>query len=1019
MAGTAKAGIVALITLALTLLAWSWFSNEDPATTSGTNASTPTAESSDSGTATLETTAAASEEAAAPTAEQPESAQPIERREVVGKLRLTGHDGKAVGGRVELVKVNETFTTHFSTMARIGQAIYYDSIVQEALVEETDGSLAITADGNRADFLIVFADGFTPYLEEWKPITPGQDQVVELTPALPIAVTVLTNEGQPIEDAQVWYRWSGVFNQNESAPLLDRFRARFFQEVAATDKLGQAVLTSTFPEWSTEIFVRPGDLWATVVTAAEAGKPIEIRCPDGFMVSGAVTVNGKAPEQEVQLKATVHQGDQYWMLESGRAKEEGKYKIIGIPAGYPAYQIEAVGNGLANQTQEIFAPTSGSIVQLDFAMEQGHGGNLLLKDPWGEPIQSGRIKFVAEGDRNHMYGYDSDANGLIELPPSFRKGESWWLNLRLGDNLYLRLMDAFQVGESSEVSVPNLARITEVKIDKDLLDNATVNSVTWNGLSSQSWGSVTWNPQTGGSPLLASGSAALEITLTNGRHFRQPVVLPPGARDSISVNALPTTLTFELPEAPAAYVSITDQHGATVFEEDELSGQVSVPLWQGNFSLVAIWPETAREIPLVRIQFTDVDLGRIEATASGFVEGVVEDSNGNPVQWAELNFTSISGYSSQFFRTDADGRFAFFDLPLGQYYILYDTSQSYGSQSATMIEKVTVTADRLHQNITLQIPAGAKRVRLTCDNSWAFNAFAILATAQASTHAEVRSQGPTLIAAQSQPGWLGVAQILDGQIRALAMQVAAGPGEYSLPSTSMRTSTLHFVDELGQPWSQLLLRLELVGHPLIRRPTVDSTGALTVTANPSAPWSLQVCAPSGQALYFDLASLGSDETLTIPQEIVGNQITVQNEAGDAIPWPTLQSADGSTVFPSDKDGQATIPSKYTSALVVSASGYLACWIANPRATTTTLPKRIDGVQVQVPNGTKRLSWTSDSPYESLWAAELELAPGQNRAELPPFHKGSFTFSAFAADGTQLATTTAKVDHPGQMLTLDG
>jgi len=1017
MRRTPKAAVIALLSVALIWMGWWALNGENPAAADQEEAAVSSIESNEQ-IGTASTNEAAVNPPAETNAAELETSAPIERAEVVGMLQLMGPNNKPVGGRVELVEVDESFNTHFSTLARIGQAIYFDSIVQEAQVEEADGTLQITSEGNRADFIIVFAAGFVPYLDEWESIAPGEQRTLILTPALPIAVSVLTSDRQPIQNANVWYRWTGVFNQNENAPLLERFRARFFQEMAVTDDQGDVVLTSTFPEWSTQIFVRPGDLWATVVKTVEAGEPVEILCPDAFMATGTVTVNGKVPEQEVQLKASIHQGDQYWMLESGRTKEEGRYKITGIPTGYPAYQIEAMGDGLANQTLDIFAPPKGSILHLDFAMEKGHGGSLLLQDAWGDPIQNGRIKFVAEGARSHMYGYNSDADGMVELPSSFRKGDSWWLNLRLGENLYLRLDQPFQVGESLQVTVPNLARITSLEIPAATLGDASLESVVWKGLSSQSWGTVSWNPEKGASTLLASGSASLEITFSDGRQFLQPIVLAPGFRGPVTVDRQAATLRFELPETPPAFISLANQNGVTVFGQDEVSGQVSIPLWQGRYALTVIWPETAREIPLIALDGADVDLGKIETTAAGFVDGIVRDSNGNLLQWANIYLTSTSGYSSQSFLTDAAGSFAFFDVPLGKYYLLCDTSQSHGSRSATVIETVTLAADRLKQSVVIEIPLGQENeVRLTCGNDWSFNAQAILATPAASSHAAVRSQGPTLLAAQPQRGWIGAAQILDGAIRAQAMPVSDGSGEYTLPTASMRTSNLSFVDEFGLPWRQLLMRLELIGHPVTRRPTLNSAGSLEVVANPGAPWSLQVCAPSGQIFSFELSALGSQETLVIPGNISGHVIAVQNESGSAIAWPILQSADGATVFPSDKNGRATIPLDYEKPLVVSAAGYLACWFPNPLLETIILPRRLEGIQVHVPKNTTFLRWTSDSSFDSAWSNKLNCAAELELVDLPPLDAANYSFSAFAADGVFLGSVHALVTAAEQVITL--
>ncbi len=941
--------------------------------------------------------------------------QHLDRGNFVGTVRLVGPAGEPVGGVVELIEVDEDFMTHFATVARIGKALYAESIVQEAKVSAADGILSITADGNRADFIIVLAPGYSPFLAEWNSVTG--DREYELTPALPIEVSVLTEDGAPIKDAQVWSRWTGTFDQNESAPLIDRFRPRFYQGVDTTDEDGHVTLTSTFPGWSTELFVRPGDLWATVVRTAESGQSIEILCPDGFMVTGKVTVNGKPPTKEVQLKATVHQGDQYWMLESGRVKEDGEYHITGIPWGYHAYQVEALGAGLANQTAEIFMPPVGGVVQLDFAMQAGWGGKLLLKDPWGEPIADGRIKFVAEGQRSHMYGYNTAEDGLVEFPPAFTHGDPWWLNLRLGDDLYVRLDEPFTPDEEMEITVTNLARIRELIIPDDLLKSASISDVTWKGLSSQSWGTAAWSSETAADTLLASGNASLDIALSDGRRFSQPIVLAPGFDGPIDVDLQPATLRFELPNDPPAYVGLTNQDGVAVFEQDGVTGEVSIPIWMGNFSLLVMWPETAREFPLVRIEQPELHLGKIEAAGAGFIEGLVSDADGNPVQWADVYLTSSSGFSSQFSRTGTDGVFVFFDVPLGKYYLLCDTSANLGSHQTTVVQDLVITPDRLNQQVFIEVPFGKNgAVKLSCGGEWAFNSHAILSTATQSSSASLHGDGTASLSALPVSGWLGVAQVLDGQVRAQAMAVAAGPGDYTMPAAADRTTRIHFVDEYGQSWKHLVIRLELRQHPVTKRPTLNDDGSLTAITNPEAPWSLLVCDLSGQTHRFELAAMGADQQLVIPRNVSGRSMVIMNEEGSPIPWATLQSPSKSSVFPADHAGEAIVPGDFDGDLIAAAPGYLACWV-NPSADSIVLPQQIDGVQVQLPTGTTNLSWTHDSGFISIWPSGLDLNQSQKMVTLPPLHAAAYSFSALAKDGQVLATSKAKIAQNDQVVAL--
>ncbi len=1018
-----RKSIGGLLIAGLALAGWAWQTWHSPVSkkeAAETPASHPIPSPSASATQAKDPTPAApSVEVTSPTLPADEQEAPeLERAATVGQLRLEGPGGEAVYGFVQLIEANQTFLDYMASMARIGEALYYDSILQEAELTESAPTLAITSEANQADFVIVSAPGYAPYLDAWKPIADDEEKTLQLELAKPIAVTVLTADGQPIQDAEVWYRWRGIFDQNEKAPLLDRFRPRFFQDVVVTDAQGKAVITSTFPEDANELFVRPGDLWATQVVTGVAGKPIEIRCPDAFMITGTVLANGKPPEQEVFLKVTIHRGDQYWIMEGGRVKEEGKYKVTGIATGYPTYSIEALGQGYASVTREILSPAPGSTVHLDFALEQGCGGTIQIQDPWGHPIANGRIKFVAEGERNHMYGYNTQADGKVILPNCFSKHDNWWLNLRIGDNLYFRLPNLYHCGDSVSITLPNLAKITGIRIANALLGDATVKHVRWQGRSSQSWGTVDGLPSNEQPLLVASGAGSLQITLSDGRSFQQNLTLTPGWLGAVELSCQPATLRMELPADPPAYVEITDQNNALVFAQENLSGPVSIPLWRGNFGMVVIWPEQTREIPLISIRKQVLDLGKIEAANDGLVHGIVKDSNNQPVQWANLYLTSSNGFSSQNFITEEDGAFSFQNVPLGAYYLLCDTADSHGLEGTTWMQSLNLTADAPEKDLVVQLPVGeSHQVAVETDLSWGCNAFAILATPSASAHAPIRSQGPTYLAAQAQNGWLGVAQILDGQTRAQAIEIPAGSGNYQMPAASFRHLDISFVDEQEQAWDSLLLRLQLFGHPCTRRLTLDSNGHLQLEVDRVAPWSIQVAAPSGLVRNYALAELEEHQTLVIPRAEEGSELAVINESGRPIPWPVLQSVDGAVVIPSNAKGFARIPDDYQRPLVISAPGYMPSWLENPHQSTAVLPQRLDHIQVQVPTNTTKLQWQTNSPIVSLWQPEMPVRPGQTTVSLPPFHPAHFTFTAYDANGALLATTEASISKNGQTVVM--
>ena len=231
----------------------------------------------------------------------------------------------------------------------------------------------------------------------------------------------------------------------------------------------------------------------------------------------------------------------------------------------------------------------------------------------------------------------------------------------------------------------------------------------------------------------------------------------------------------------------------------------------------------------------------------------------------------------------------------------------------------------------------------------------------------------------------------------------------------MRTSNIHFIDEHGQPWQHLLIRLELNGHPLTRRPTLDASGTLKVQSDATAPWSLQIASPSGEIFRFDLVALQSDETLTIPSKMRGREITVRNENGDALPWPTVQILHDSSSFPSDKNGRVTLPENLTQPLVVSANGYLPCLVRDSSGKTIILPQRLDGIQMHFPDDATKIRRTNLSGFESLWENQEVVSPAHNPVELPPMAGGRFTFYVYNEQEVLIAEQKFILRESGQAL----
>ena len=944
----------------------------------------------------------------------PEQAPSIQRL-TDGFLLLEDPQGNQVQGRSILVAEDETMLGWMAIPGRVGSAIYHESILQEGeSIPGTEG-LPISEVGNHADLHFVIAEGYEPIVEAWEPIAAGETHRTTLTPVEPIRVRVQNPDGDPIPGAEVWVRWIGELTLNEGGTTLERLHGRHYQEAVITDEKGETTVDVCFPGKANSLFVRPGDAFASQQVVCSSGEEVVITCETAFAIKGKVTIDGQLPDREVRLMAMLPIGESFSFLESARAKEEGRYSIGGVLTGYPTVLVQAMGEDLAMQMRHIPGGEPGEVIEIDFDMKPGLGGELLVNDAWGSPLPGATVQLVGEGDQRHVYLYEANEGGKVTLPVAFPLESQYWMELGFS-GMTMRLPEDFQAGDELVLQARNQARITSVQLTPDLLGEASLSNLIWRSREPMAGGEASWESSTETSPVLVAGRGSLTATLSDGRQFTMGTYLEPGSQDPLVFDVQPAILRFQVPDGIVVSVYLFDQLGNYLFGGEGLEGPVEVPCWEGEFSLGIYWEDGSFIRPGIHVPSEGRDLGMLGLGNAGAVYGTVRDEAGSPIGWCDVVISSHDGYYYFDGVSDLDGSYFMGGLPLGEYY-LYASSHTYhGGEGESRIQQFAITAAEPEVHLEVVMGAAEGHLSVRHETGPVGGMEILLVTPSGVQFREASPTGTSQLPAQPMPGWVGAVHAQGTNVRVSSAPVQAGPGAVVLPEFSSQFREVKVVDEHGAPRLDMILRIELAGNPPTGRLAPDGDGALHFSVTGDGPLALYARDGLGMSHTIPLDEAMAVGRFVVPRELPSRLIHVVDTTGKAIPRARAMDDGLQDVFRADHEGQILVPVKYDW-MIVDARGFLPVWVGPDHQGVVDLPPARAGVKLVLPEGGASLTLDYLHAERSAVATEIRLSSAQREVILPPIPLGEIRVTLLNEGQEGIYAKTFLVDDEIMVLTM--
>lgn len=376
----------------------------------------------------------------------------------------------------------------------------------------------------------------------------------------------------------------------------------------------------------------------------------------------------------------------------------------------------------------------------------------------------------------------------------------------------------------------------------------------------------------------AGHSPSEQITLIGGEGAEADVVLqvhPGGALDGVVLDELgqpvagawlqvgPGTSTQRFPSEDGLQRYLPVGERVRTAEDGTFHVEAVTP---GECPVVARTPGYAAWSGSVSVPEGGTATLTVQLSAGTAVEGIVVDASGTPVEGAEVRAGGQAGghgFTALRQLTSAEGRFAFRDLPVGEFPVRVE-SESSGRCEATLVGMpgATLTWNPVLGGLELR----GRIVGLSAPDGCRVEAFSWTPEHQSMGNARVDASGAFVVR-----GLIDA----DHQVRILAPQqlvfpvllqegVRPGPEEQTfavdpaqLPSVHLRGRVL---DAQGQPAAGVAVSPLLAGFP--NAPVVNTAADGTYSIGPVPPgrWRISARPPGRGELHTDPVELGPGTT---------------------------------------------------------------------------------------------------------------------------------------------------------------
>ena len=502
---------------------------------------------------------------------------------------------------------------------------------------------------------------------------------------------------------------------------------------AVTDADGRFGFTHAAARGAVDLRAYPAPPWATVARRVSAWEDdrdgIELVARPGHALHGQVLgLNGQPAQATVSAwMDDPVRGERGWQLSPQRTDAQGRFALGAVPAGVARFDV-ALAQGVTRRGMPVWVPARGPVV-LDLTLKDPAAIEGTVRDAAGDPLAGATVSVRLADRPNGGLAWaarsTSAKDGTFRLAPL---GPGFVTRAEIECPGFVALrggMAGVEIGPGEtkrfDVSLAPGATLTGRVVDRDGRPLGDV-LVHVSG-TDDAWEELSWTTQTG-----ADGRYHVDgliATWLNVRVFAQGyyvdrertpsghdtslVIRPPGAtveRNYVMAPGSPIHGTLRDPAGvPIAGVVLAAEDDAAIRADVGLapvmSGRTDAT---GAFTFPGLDPTTSWDLSVASVGWRlapsdsmhlepeTPSTMRLVAHPTGAIHGVVLDGDGQPVPAMLLRLAWRRALS------DPDGRFAFPDVPAGDYQI---EARHQGSTPVS----VSLADGEVKEGLTIRVPA--------------------------------------------------------------------------------------------------------------------------------------------------------------------------------------------------------------------------------------------------------------------------------------------------------------------------
>jgi len=671
-----------------------------------------------------------------------------------------------------------------------------------------------------------------------------------------------------------------------------------------------------------------------------------------IVLTPACSVKGRVVDADNKVVANSYVGfmgarqGQEVFLTSTPVDQEGNYSIAVVPANFDQLQAIGFAEGYTLSYQTIARPQAGGNYQHDFVIHKAVALACYLHAD-GEPVANAEVFFAVDELEDVPGFYRTDKNGNLTTDRVFRANTQYQLQLVSG---------SARLGVYPFTIPENQQEVLEIEVDPVgtlVLLNASTDSdeqivaCRFRSQSGHAVGFTEWDPRQGGGPLVPVGQGRLVCRTAGGSSWSKDLNVRSGV-NQIQTIIRQAPLTFTLPETEdvgnwkIGFYTDGDTPDRSV---ELLSGQHEVQVSPGSISFQIESPDgNSWQLGPVAVREDGFDLG-VLAPQAGTIIGRVVDENGQAWAGLQVSLVDVDMRPEARAFSDAEGRFAFNQIPFGFHSVHLRPRRSlllnspdqhldvHVTNGAPVEIEMVVQADSSLRGKVIPAPQKPTEV-------WAINANTV----------QEQSLSPSGDFAFSTmaAGWVLAGRFEEGKVFLVGEKVN-GDQELLLDFSSCEELNLDFADVSGKPAAFARVQFEVVGSQLAGSASLNEHGQLSLSYSPALPLVLVVNTNNYGKVRYPLAKLIQGSKLTLDGKAATlHPVVVRTLDGNMLNYATISNRSLREVWHTNNAGTCLLPeNSFSDELRFEYSGY---WthILRQISQTVVMRKTIAPIEITYP-----------------------------------------------------------------------